>query len=540
VDLDTITRIREEGLNRSRVMDTARHLTDVLGPRLTGSPQAKAANEWTRQRLEEWGLSNARIEGYPFGSGWSLERVEVRMTAPRVAPLYAIPKAWTPGTDGPVAGPAERIDLKTEEDLEQHKGKLAGKILLLDEAREIEKNEATVQRFSDAELEDLWEFDIPDGRPPDWRAEMRKRVRLSQLVNELLVEERALATVEISSWDHGIVRVRGGGTYGRADRSPGVPALVMAAEQYDQIVRLLEHGDVELEIEVEARFHEGDRKAYNTLADIPGSARSREVVMAGAHLDSWHAGTGASDNAAGCAVVMEAARILHAVGARPRRTIRFALWTGEEQGYQGSRAYVDQRLATRPEPQDPEQLALPPGLRDPTWPITVLPGHRNFSAYFNVDNGSGRIRGIYAQENASVRPIFEAWLAPLADLGATTVTLESTRGTDHVPFDAVGLPAFQFVQDGLDYMSRTHHTQLDVYDYLRREDLVQASVVLATFLYHAAMRPERLPRKPMPRGASAENAAPAEEVRPAQEGPPAEDAPAVPARDERKPIQRPG
>jgi Zn-dependent M28 family amino/carboxypeptidase len=266
------------------------------------------------------------------------------------------------------------------------------------------------------------------------------------------------------------------------------------------VVRLLDAGKtVELEIDVEASFLDGERPGHNVLAEIPGGDLAGEVVLAGAHLDSWHAGTGATDNAAGCAVVMEAARILEALGVEPRRTIRFALWSGEEQGLLGSRAYVEEHLATRPDPTDPDELALPRRLRRPTWPIEPRPGHARFSGYFNLDNGSGKIRGIWAQENAAVVPIFEAWLAPFADLGATTVTMRNTSSTDHVPFDRVGLPGFQFVQDGLDYFSRTHHSHLDTYDHLSEADLVQASVVLASFLYHAAMRDDPLPRKPMPR-----------------------------------------
>jgi len=283
------------------------------------------------------------------------------------------------------------------------------------------------------------------------------------------------------------------------DGEVGVPGLAMVSEPYGTLSRLLADGrEVTLEIDVDAGFLDGAREAYNTVAELPGGDRRGEVVMAGAHLDSWHAGTGATDNAAGCAVVMEAARILQAVGARPRRTIRVALWTGEEQGLLGSRYYVKDHFALHPEPTDPAQKALPEWLRDDTWPLALRPEHRQLDAYFNVDNGSGRIRGIYAQGNAAAKPIFEAWLAPLADLGADTVTLRHTGATDHVSFDRVGLPGFQFIQDGLDYESRTHHTNLDVYDRARAKDLEQAAVVLAAFLYDAAMRPEPLPRKPLP------------------------------------------
>ena len=505
VDLEMVTRIRDEGFHRSRVMATAAGLTDGIGPRLTGSPAAREAAEWARRRFAGWGL-RSWIEEFPFGEGWTFSRSEVRLTAPVEAPLVALPLAWTPGTAGPVRGAAVRVELESEEDLEKQTGKLAGKIVFLDEPREPEDPDAEapgreeLRRYDDGELAEIGEFDVPVGeRRPDWLVRARKRRELAEKRNLFLIDEGAVATVELSSRDHGIVRVGGGGSRGETGRSRGVPGLVMAAEHYHRVLRLLDAGtEVELEIDVEATFHEGVRPGHNVLAEIPGGDLAAEVVLAGAHLDSWHAGTGATDNAAGCAVVMEAARILQALGVEPRRTVRFALWTGEEQGLLGSRAYVEEHLATRPEPTDPEDLALPRRLRRPTWPIEPKPGHARFAGYFNLDNGGGRIRGVWAQENAAAAPIFEAWLAPFADLGATTVTLENTSGTDHLPFDRVGLPGFQFIQDGLDYWSRTHHTHLDTYDHLREADLKQAAVVLASFLHHAAMRDQPLPRKPMP------------------------------------------
>jgi Zn-dependent M28 family amino/carboxypeptidase len=289
----------------------------------------------------------------------------------------------------------------------------------------------------------------------------------------------------------------------------GVTALVMAAEHYNRLVRLATGSTpVELEIDVRARFLDDDAMADNTVAEIPGTDRRGEVVMLGAHLDSWHGGTGATDNAAGCAVVMEAARILKALEVKPRRTIRVALWTGEEQGLLGSRAYVREHFGSRPDPADPVEKELPSYLRRAQGPLTLTADHARLSAYFNLDNGTGRIRGVYTQQNAAAVPIFEAWLRPFADLGATTVSNRSTGSTDHVPFDAVGLPGFQFIQDDADYTTRTHHTNLDVYDRLHREDMVQASTILASFVYHAAMREERFPRKPLPRESPPEPTAP--------------------------------
>jgi carboxypeptidase Q len=274
----------------------------------------------------------------------------------------------------------------------------------------------------------------------------------------------------------------------------------MAAEHYNRICRLLDRKlEVEMEIDVKARFHEDDLLAYNTVAEIPGSDKRPELVMVGAHLDSWHSGTGATDNGAGSVVAMEAMRILRAIGVKPRRTIRIGLWTGEEQGLLGSRGYVGEHFGSRPEPTDPIEKALPRSLRQGVGPLTIKPEHARFSVYFNLDNGTGKVRGVYTQQNASAAPIFEAWLKPFADLGATTVTERNTGGTDHQSFDAVGLPGFQFIQDEADYATRTHHTNMDVYDRLQKEDMMQASAIMASFVYHAAMREERFPRKPMPR-----------------------------------------
>jgi len=500
-DYETLGKIRDEGFRRSQVMETARHLTDVIGPRLTGSAQMKAANDWTREQLAAWGLANAHLESYEFGEGWSFTRAEVRMTAPSSAVLAALPKAWTPGTDGPRRGEVMEAKLEKPEDVEALKGKLAGKILLVAETPERKKPEDPVFRRHDAAaLDKLALYDIPEERDREaWRERSRKRRELWQKVNELLAAEGALATIEVSSFEHGLVRVGGGGGQGLTDGSPGVPGLVMAVEPYERLRRLIDAGEtVEVEIEVEARFERDSTLAWNTLAELPGSDKSGEVVMAGAHLDSWHAGTGATDNAAGSAVVMEALRILKAVGAKPRRTIRVGLWSGEEQGLLGSRAYVEEHFASRPEPTDEAELALPKRYRKPTWPIQAKPEHAKLTAYFNLDNGGGRVRGIYAQENLGAKMLFADWIEPLADLGVAIVTMDNTGGTDHQSFDGVGLPGFQFVQDPRDYGTRSHHSNIDTYERLDREDLMQASVVMATFLYNAANLEGPFPRKPMP------------------------------------------
>jgi len=550
VDLDAVNRIRDEGLNHSQAMETAEALTTEIGARLTGSPQLLHANEWTRDRLTEWGLQNAHLEAWgPFGRGWSFSRTAVHMVAPFQLPLIALPQAWTPGTDGPVRGEVLRVKIEDEDDLDALHGKIGGKILLLDEPRPLrDRDEPQLERYDGDELRKLMNFDIPEGERHAWRERYRKRLALRKKMNETFTEEGVVATIEISSRDSGLVRVGGAGSRW-ADESAGVPALVMASTHYDRLVRLYERaGGVvepaddsaeetadgggtggeaapaaeategsdapaaakvddasttlpipELEIDVTARFWDDDPMAYNTIAEIPGTDLADQVVMLGGHLDSWHAGTGATDDGAGVVMAMEAVRILEAAGLHPRRTIRIALWSGEEQGLLGSRAYVSQHFASRPEPETEEARRMPSFLRKPTGPLTVKPEHAKLSAYFNVDNGGGKIRGIYAQENAAAAPIFEAWLAPLHDLGATTVTLNDTGSTDHVSFDRAGLPGFQFIQDDLDYFTTTHHTNADTFDHLEREDLVQGSVVLATFVWQAANRDEMIPRKPMPR-----------------------------------------
>ncbi|HSN87068.1 MAG TPA: M20/M25/M40 family metallo-hydrolase, partial [Thermoanaerobaculia bacterium] len=427
VDLEMVTRIRAEGFHNSQVMDVASHLTEEIGARLTGSPQLLAANEWTKTKLSEWGLANAHLEPYPFGRGWSFSRSVVRMVAPREAQLVAYPKAWTPGTEGPVRGEALRADLKSEKDFDKYRGKLAGKVLFLDAIEELESADGPeLRRYDEAGLGEISAFEIISTggrRSGNWRNTAQERWKLRRALAEFLATEKVAATVEASSRAHGIVRVSLGGSW-EPGESEGVPAVVMAREQYNQIVRRLDAGrPVEVEVDVAARFHDGDTRAFNTLAEIPGTDKKDEIVMAGAHLDSWHSSTGATDNAAGVSVVMEAVRILKALGVKPRRTIRVALWTGEEQGILGSAAYVKEHFASRPETTDPEQKKLPERYRDETWPLQVKPEHRKLVAYFNLDNGSGKIRGIYTEENAGVKPIFEAWLAPFADLGANTVTL---------------------------------------------------------------------------------------------------------------------
>ena len=502
VDLQVVSRIRQEGLHHSKVMETVQHLTDVIGPRVTGSPQMKEANEWTRKKLEEWGLENAHLEGYPFGRGWSFQRSSIHLIRPRQAPLSGLPNGWSIGTNGPVRGPAIAARIEKEADFDAWRGKLAGKIVLTDEKRDLAKREDPApRRHTDEALDKLFEYEIPeedDRDPVKSRQERLERARTRKALHRFFTEEKVLAVVRVSARDWGIVRPVNHSVLQPGD-NPGVPSVTLAAEHYNQLLRMLEKGQpVELEIDVQAQYHDEDLKAYNTVAEIPGTDPKAGIVLAGAHLDSWHAANGATDDAAGCAVMMEAVRILKAIGVQPRRTIRIALWSGEEQGLYGSSAYVAEHFGTWPEPKDPDLRALAAY----RWPrqdkIARRPEYDRLAAYFNLDNGGGRIRGIYAEENSAIRPVFEAWLAPLRDLGAGTVSLRQTGSTDHVPFRGIGLPGFQFIQDQMDYHARTHHSDLDVYDYLEPDDMKQAAVVAATFLYQAAMRPEPLPRGPLP------------------------------------------
>ncbi len=503
VDLDMTGRIRSEAFNRSQVMATLDHLTEVIGPRLTNSPSMAEANRWTGAKFSEWGLSNVHDEAVAdIGRGWSFNDASVEMLSPRLMPLHALPKAWTPGTAGPVQGEAIYAKLEKKADLEKWKGKLKGKVLFTDELRAYKPTEKSdFNRHDHDTLEDLLSYPLPAERRGSeaMLAQYLERMKFGPELNQFLIDEGVVATMSISSWNDGIVRVMGGGSR-KAGESVGVPSLVMMAEHYNAVMRALDRKQpVQLRINVDARFLNDDNQpGYNTIAEIPGSGPLKnEVVMLGAHMDSWHTGSGANDNGAGVAVMMEAVRILKAVGAKPNRTIRVALWTGEEQGLLGSQAYVAKHFARYPEPTDPEQKALPAAFRTNKGTLIRTPQHEKISAYFNLDNGSGKIRGIYAQENLAAAPIFEEWMKPWNDVGATIVTQRNTGSTDHISFDRVGIPGFQFVQDQLDYFSHVHHTHLDVQDHASADDLKQASAIVASFVYNTAMRPTRLPRKMM-------------------------------------------
>ncbi|MGZ4790144.1 MAG: M20/M25/M40 family metallo-hydrolase [Terriglobales bacterium] len=496
-DLTVVTEIRQEGFRHSQVMDILSELTDRIGPRLTGSPNVKKANEWTRDKLTEFGLANAHLEPWgPFGRGWSNEFTSVRMIAPDVDMLYALPKAWTLGTDGAVKSDVVLVKIESKEDLEKYRGKLAGKIVLLDLPKLSFGRDVESGRYDAKQLDEIVNY-TAGNRYESIRAMILKSRALSREVNKFMQEEKVLATVEASRGEGGLLFVQGTEAY-KKDVALGVPALVMAAEHFGRLQRLLERNvPVQLEVDVRNKFYDDDPMQYDTIAEIPGTDKKDEIVMLGGHLDSWHAGTGATDNGAGVAVVMEAVRILKAIGVKPRRTIRVGLWTGEEEGLLGSKGYVAAHFGER------EKLAVTPATAEmpeymrPKGKLVLKPEQQKVSAYFNLDNGTGRIRGVYTQENAAVKPIFEKWFEPFSDLSATTITMRNTTGTDHLSFDEVDIPGFQFIQDPLDYETRTHHSNMDVYERASKEDLMEAAVIMASFVYDAATRDQMMPRKPV-------------------------------------------
>jgi len=501
LDLETISRIRYEGFHNSKVMEYATGLMDSIGERLTGSPNMKRANEWTRDQLTAMGLSNGHLESWgPFGRGWANQYVNARMTDPDVVPLLVYAKAWTPGTNGAVTGKCVRVMIEDKKDFDKYRGKLAGMIVIFGPDAEVKPiTEAPFKRLSDEELSKIGDYEIPSERPPFRFAEMLKRRQFVKDLNQFFADEKVLAVIDHSrgTAGGGTVFVQSGGSY-RPGETTTVPQLTMASEHWSRIARLLQQKkDVTLEVNVTNNFYDDDPMQYDTIAEFPGTDKKDELVMLGAHLDSWHAGTGATDNGAGTIVMMEAMRILKALDIKPRRTIRIGLWSGEEEGLLGSQGYVEQHFGSRPRMEDPQMKDTPTLLRREAGPVTVKPDQAKVSAYFNVDNGTGKIRGVYLQENAAVAPIFEAWMKPFKDLGMTTLTMRNTGGTDHLSFDAVGIPGFQFIQDPIEYETRTHHSNMDVYDRLQREDLEQISVIVASFVYDAAMRDQMLPRKPI-------------------------------------------
>jgi hypothetical protein len=512
LDFAMYQQVRDEGLTHSHVMDFASALMDGIGPRLTGSPNLHRANEWTRDQLAALGCSNSHLEDWgEFGMGWQQLNTWVRMSSPDTAVLIAQAAPWSPSTNGAISGQAIWLDVKDERDFDRYKGKLSGKIVLLGDMREVKPvDKPLFARMDDKDLAKIAEFPLERPKPlSEMIQDFLKRLSLLDKAGKFAASEHALAVILPSrdgrdnGGSGGTIFVDGGlgwFTY-RRDHADPLPVVVMAIENYGRIYRLLKaHVPVSIEMNVDVKYFGDHEHGFDTIAEIPGTdpKLKDEVVMVGGHLDSWASATGATDNGAGTVVAMEVMRILNALKVKPRRTIRIGLWTGEEQGLFGSIGYVKQHFGYVPLSTAPDQLEKPDWLRKPAGPVVLMPEQPKISGYFNVDNGTGKILGIYLQENAAVAPIFAQWMEPLEDLGVTTISVRNTGGTDHESFDAVGIPGFQFIQDRLDYGSRTHHSNMDTYERLQPADLAQAATVEAMFVYNTAMRDQMLPRKPLP------------------------------------------
>ena len=492
-DLSVIHRIKTEAFQNSKVMENAFYLTDVYGPRLTGSSGLKKSAEWAMTRMKEWGIANPHLEAWgPFGRGWENVRFSAHLKAPEYSPLIGFARPWSPGTNGPVSGEPILAPISTEADLAKWKGKLKGRIVMTGTPRELQPQSGVLlHRYDQAELAGLEQ--APDPAAPARRYDAQARRRLRNAINKFLTDEGVVMTIVPSfkrdnSAPGDLNQLADGGTvFGTQAGSPDAedpippPSAALATEHYDRLARLLEHKvPVTVEFDIQNRFLDDTKDSFSVVGEIPGGAKRDEIIMIGAHLDSWSFATGATDNAAGSAVMLEVIRILKVLDLKMDRTVRIGLWTGEEQGILGSRAYVKEHFADRDD-------------------MKLKPEHAKLSGYFNYDNGTGRIRGVYLQGNDMMRPIFEAWLAPLRDLGVTTISIRDTGGTDHLSFDAVGLPGFQFIQDPVEYEGRSHHSNMDTYDRLQSADLMQSAAVIASVVYQAATRPEMLPRKPLPK-----------------------------------------
>jgi hypothetical protein len=515
IDLSIYGKIREEGFEHSHVMEYGSGLADGIGPRLTGSPNMKKANEWTRAQLEQMGCVNAHLEDWgEFGMGWKQNNTWVRMVTPDTAPFLAQATPWSPSTNGAQTGDAVWVHYDDVSDLDKWKGKLAGKVVLLGDMREVpEPDKPFSTRYTDKELEEMQQMDASGGMPADYQARIARYIKRMKTTNEVikfLADEKVLGVI-VPSRDGkngggtGIIFDDNGAALGRTpykvEGKVPFPVVVTQIESYGRVYRLLkEHVPVTIQMDVDTTYTGDHEHGFDTVAEIPGTdpELKDQVVMVGGHLDSWIAGTGATDNGAGSIVAMEVMRILNNIGVKPRRTIRVALWSGEEEGLFGSRGYAKMHFGSAPLSTAPDQMVLPEFIRRPAGPLELKPEQKLVSAYFNIDNGTGKVRGIYTQGNVAVAPIFQQWIAPLKDLVVTTVTNQNTGGTDHLSFDAVGIPGFQFIQDPLDYESRTHHSNMDTYERLQPADLKQIAVVEAIFVWNAANRDQMMPRKPLP------------------------------------------
>ncbi len=540
---ETIDKIRAEGMGKnSQVMQTLSYMTDVIGGRLTNSPSMKRANEWTRDTMAKWGMENAKLVAWgPWGRGWSLKKFSAQVSSPQSFPVIAYPKAWSPGLETvvpqPTPNPKDKknknpqpvvpntslttdvvyLDAQNEADLEKYKGQLKGKIVLVSPIRELKADfDGMGLRWTDKDLLEMANAPDPASiqrapqqqqpNPEQLQRFLERFVQGAKRMNFLMAEGAAMLVDNSFEGSGGTLFVQSASVaqeipaniqeafgarrvqpYQKEAEGKMLPQMTMASEDYNRLVRMIKQGEkVQMTVDLAVQYHDEDLMGYNTTAEIPGSDLKDEIVMIGGHLDSWHGSTGATDNAAGCAVAMEAARILIASGLKPRRTIRVGLWSGEEQGLNGSREYVKQMFG--------EMQGSGQGN-----PGTLVKGadYDKLSAYYNLDNGTGKIRGVYMQGNAAVAPIFRQWLMPFKDLGASTLTMSNTGGTDHLSFDRIGLPGFQFIQDEIEYDARTHHSNQDNFDRIQAEDMKQAATVMAAFIYQTAMMDEKMPRKAM-------------------------------------------
>ncbi|MFL6283730.1 MAG: M20/M25/M40 family metallo-hydrolase [Pyrinomonadaceae bacterium] len=519
---DAVERIKDEGVNRSRLMETIEHITDVIGPRLTGSPALRRANEWTHERLTQYGLANAHLEPWQFGRGWTLKRFSAEVIAPQAFPLLAYPRAWSPGLDSPLTADVVLVEAKNDAELQKYKGTLRGKIVLAGNVRELKPRfEPTAKRLSEKELLEL--ADAPDPallprRPqrPQRSPEEIEAAKFNDRKTQFYYDEGVALLVGSSfAGDGGMLQFVQQAAVPQAfdtpfDKRVGpweksaprlIPQMTISNDHYNRLARMIQQGErVQMSVNLQVEFDDSDPMSYNTVAEIPGTDLKDEVVMLGGHLDSWHTATGATDNAAGVGVMMEAVRILKAAGLQPRRTVRIALWSGEEEGLLGSRAYVKEHFG----PVDSPATASNGTAEGASAKATprYKPEYERLNVYFNVDSGTGAIRGIFLQGNEALRPIFSRWLMPFREFkvgqttySASTVTLSNTGGSDFLSFDAVGLNGFDFIQDEMEYETRTWHSNQDNYDHLVADDLKEAACIVAAFVYNAATMDGRLPRK---------------------------------------------
>ena len=503
VDNATISRIRGEAITASQAMDTHWWLSEGFGPRATGTPGYQAAADWAMKKFNEWGFKNVHIERFPFGQGWTIERFSAHLLTPQAAPLIGMPRWNSPSTNGTVTSDVVHVKAANEADLAKYKGQLSGKIVILQAARAVRMLEdRIVLRMDDQDWAEAMK--LPEPRPAGAQGAQGAQGAMTpqqfgQLVQRFLVAEGAAVVLDRGSdgdlsaggsdlsWqtqrvDGGTIFPGNGGSRDPNAPKP-VPSATLAVEHYNRLVRLLEHGQpVRLEVNIQTKFHpetDPEGNAFNIIAEIPGTDLANEVVIMGAHFDTYPYATGATDNTTGSAAMIEALRVIQKLGLKPRRTIRLALWAAEEQGLMGSRAYVARHFFDT-------KMKIP------------KPGHENVQAYFNLDNGTGRILGIWGQNNTGAMKNFEQWGQALKDIGWKNVSPRSVTQTDHGSFEEAGIPGFQFIQERLEYNSRTHHSNMDTFDHVQKDDVIQQGAVAAVFAWYAANTPEKLPRKPMP------------------------------------------